>query len=1493
MRAVKPVPVTDAALIASNVPENDHSVWSASTSYAIGARVIRAHRIHESAVAGNIGHDPATSSTQWIDVGPTNRWAMLVETAGPRTTFAGTIDVTLSMEAALDTLGLVDIDATTVRVRVLNGAAIVYDQSRAVAGASVATFFDLPAVPGRQIRVTATGAGQIAIGKLVAGVALDIGATEASPTISLTDYSRRQTDDFGVTTVVERAWAKRISFRTRLDSGRVDPVQQQMAELRAKPVLWIGDDGQGALTLYGTYKDFAVDLQLGSASFASLTIEGLPSATGNLSAIDPAPDGTSDLRVLRPMTVDDAALVASNVPETEHAQWAAGTNYGAGIKVIWLHRIYESLAAGNVGNNPAQATGKWLDIGPSNRWAMFDQALGSKTASAGSIAVTIKASGAISGLAALDVAGAAVRVQAPGYDQTRAIGGGAQPTLAFLDLAVATGADITVTITGAASIGTLLLGGLEPLGVTENTPTVSIADFSRKETDDFGNSSFVERAWAKRMAVRSLIATDAADAQVRRLASLRAIPALWIAHDGFDSLMIYGFFRDASVDIGAAVSQCAFTVEGLSTASGISRGLGWADIIDNDPTHPKPQDGATVGAPAGTTVGGKPAEDVAGAVDQVTNPTTGLAAQAVRIDEIIVDVGALEQAYGPTASAAHSAALAEASKLAAEDAQTASYGNATASAGSASLAVAARDAASDYASAAEASVLAAEGHAGAASTSAGSASTSATTATDKAAEATSAANLAALLTSKGGQLATNPNFDMGTQGWDTNCIPTSTWRGKSLLTLFDAYSVVGSDDFIPVSTNRSYRIQSQFWASHPDIVTYVGITCYDSNNTILGNIYSVLPGSAGNHSLSGINNVSNYYTGQLYPSGTYGWGTSFIAGTVKVKLLFYYNYTNKTIPGETVYAELDSLYFEDATDSANSKSFAEIATTSAATATAQAALAQQSSMLAASVATNSLNADATFQDITETGALNKWHNWSLNGTRSRVSGLQPGSFALRDTVAAGYDHGLLQDQEHFPNALGLREPSPGKYIISLRAKLVSGSLSGSGILVYAMNSVGNWMGEPGRINAATYPDVGGTVAGAGVPGRTYFWQKMIEITPAMVASGGTLRLYQMGNWGDFDPAMPAKVMDWYECSIRAATPEEVRANTVIPALEATVNQQAGALATLQGENLAYLQATGGIGGATNWFVTFKARGAYGEPASGTVDIGADRISLWNQVGSGWIAALTVSGTNAVFSGGLQAGAYIRQGSGGGWPVALAQQSYPCLDGAVVSFGTTLSNIPDIDFTTAGLDPLGTGEAYQLYADGLTTTGFTARLKIITPGTTTPQTQAGSTMPGSGPTMQMVKTNAAISTFGQYTFVFGVQIANVNPYNTEPVPGGGAQCDYGGTVTVGLYVKRSGVWTRVGGQSVSIQTSVFRSTQPYTTTLSKSVATTISLGTAPIEAFGVAYESATVQTNAGAGAAAATGTVYLFSRVDWSTSSSSTSRGATSSGTPVPVTVRPK
>lgn len=471
------------------------------------------------------------------------------------------------------------------------------------------------------------------------GGTVDLGITEVSPTVGITDYSRRVTDDFGVTTVVRRGFARRMSLRFAVDYTAVDAVQAQLADLRATPALWVADDRYRALAIRGIFKDFDIDLAVPPQSYCSLTVDGLaesdvaPDPGG-----DPAVSGTaSTLRLIQPVTIDDGVLTASNVPENDAPAWAAGTTYGDAARVIAGHRVFESLTAGNVGNDPLTTTGKWVEVGPTNRWAAFDQALGTVTTAAAPIVVTL-ASGTADALALLDVTGVAVRVQANGYDRTQAVAPGA---LTFTDLP---GGAVTVTIAGpgTVSVGTLLIGRMVALGVTEASPTAGITDYSRKEVDDFGEVAIVQRAWSKRMQARALIRADAVDTVFDRIAALRAVPALWIGDADSDALTIYGFFKDFSIEIGDTTAKLSLTVEGLSRAAKIepiTAPVSWEEVTD--PHGTKPANNADVTgenvAKDTVAVGGKPSGDL------LTDITTN-SASMVRLG---ADFGVYKQTIDP------------------------------------------------------------------------------------------------------------------------------------------------------------------------------------------------------------------------------------------------------------------------------------------------------------------------------------------------------------------------------------------------------------------------------------------------------------------------------------------------------------------------------------------------------------------------------------------------------------------------------------------------------------------------------------------------------------------------------------------------------------------------------------------------------------------------------------------------------------------------------
>ncbi|WP_417229705.1 hypothetical protein [Brevundimonas sp.] len=296
MRLIRPTTLTDAMLTSSTAPETDYPAWSSATAYAVGARVILAatHRRYE-ALAASTNVSPSTDPTKWLDLGPTNRWAMFDARVGTATSRAGSLQVGLA-PGTIDALALIDTEAESATVTLTVGGVQVYSRSQTfnVGGVAIDNWFswffeplgqktsmlflDVPVYAAGQLSVTLTRdnpADSVSCGTLLVGRQLSLGDTEHGADIGIIDYSRKETDQFGVTSVVERAFAKRMTARVVMPTDAIDDIHRSLAALRATPVLWIGSESFESLTVYGFYKEFSIDIAYPTVSYCSLTIEGL------------------------------------------------------------------------------------------------------------------------------------------------------------------------------------------------------------------------------------------------------------------------------------------------------------------------------------------------------------------------------------------------------------------------------------------------------------------------------------------------------------------------------------------------------------------------------------------------------------------------------------------------------------------------------------------------------------------------------------------------------------------------------------------------------------------------------------------------------------------------------------------------------------------------------------------------------------------------------------------------------------------------------------------------------------------------------------------------------------------------------------------------------------------------------------------------------------------------------------------------------------------
>lgn len=304
--------------------------------------------------------------------------------------------------------------------------------------------------------------------------------------------------------------------------------------------------------------------------------------------------------------VTGSGFIYSNIPETDYPAWVSGTTYSIGDKVIrttaTTHSIYERLQNGAGTTAPESDEINWIRVAPTNRWAVFDDS--PSTLSSNSQYVTyIFKPGRINSIALLELDATEVSVnlyastsvgqppieQYHGYNDllnNSNVGNWYeyfyepfyyQTSLAITNMVNASLLDLPqysdtimcITVakgTDIASLGIIASGISYTLGNTQAGMSLGIIDYSKKDTDDFGNTILVRRKYSKRFKSTFFLLSSKVDTVSNLLSQYRATPVVWIGTDSaYSQLVIYGFYRDWNIDIPNNIgSFCSIDIEGLT-----------------------------------------------------------------------------------------------------------------------------------------------------------------------------------------------------------------------------------------------------------------------------------------------------------------------------------------------------------------------------------------------------------------------------------------------------------------------------------------------------------------------------------------------------------------------------------------------------------------------------------------------------------------------------------------------------------------------------------------------------------------------------------------------------------------------------------------------------------------------------------------------------------------------------------------------------------------
>lgn len=294
------------------------------------------------------------------------------------------------------------------------------------------------------------------------------------------------------------------------------------------------------------------------------------------------------LVVVKPQTVT-AEMLDTSIPEDDYPAWASATTYAADARVVHVHKVWQSLQAGNTGKSPAESTTWWVEVGPTNRWKAFDLSHSTKTRFSDSAWFEITPGRAVNSVALLEFDGlrsVRVRVIDPAYgtvyDKTTVLW--TTPGVAgwypwtfgerrerrnfnALDLPSYRGATIRIDVEAAndAGIGVILVGQQQSIGMGVLAGMqMGMRDYSRKEVDQWGDVKLQQRGYSRNRQISLKVDSKDIDNVDRILSSIRATPVLWLISEKFDQSNVYGWYSNYEIVIQYATDiEISISIEGL------------------------------------------------------------------------------------------------------------------------------------------------------------------------------------------------------------------------------------------------------------------------------------------------------------------------------------------------------------------------------------------------------------------------------------------------------------------------------------------------------------------------------------------------------------------------------------------------------------------------------------------------------------------------------------------------------------------------------------------------------------------------------------------------------------------------------------------------------------------------------------------------------------------------------------------------------------------
>ena len=301
MQIVQPKEITDS-ILTSDVAITE-ALWTSGTYNEGDKRYVTTtgYEYDYFECLSTTTDDPVTGflkeTPTWKRLGKINKWKMFDKRQGTQTVNEDEINIYLEPSGIIDSLAILNTACEYIDVTITDTEeGVVYEEIFQMIDNSGVfnwytyffeeyvtktdlTILDLPSFSDTTINVKfyySSLGSDVSVGELLIGNKKFIGFTQLATNIGIDDFSRKEYNPaLDYFEIEERSYVKRANFDVQLETADITRVQRLLAEVRSSPTLYIGDEQQGALILYGFYRNFDIVFSSPSLSSCSIEVEGL------------------------------------------------------------------------------------------------------------------------------------------------------------------------------------------------------------------------------------------------------------------------------------------------------------------------------------------------------------------------------------------------------------------------------------------------------------------------------------------------------------------------------------------------------------------------------------------------------------------------------------------------------------------------------------------------------------------------------------------------------------------------------------------------------------------------------------------------------------------------------------------------------------------------------------------------------------------------------------------------------------------------------------------------------------------------------------------------------------------------------------------------------------------------------------------------------------------------------------------------------------------